>query len=67
MDISSASSVNSLSGQATGESVSNIMQKKVMDMATQNAAALIDALPQPSKPSSVNLPSHLGQNINTKA
>jgi hypothetical protein len=67
MDISSASSVNSLSGQASGEAITNIMQKKVMDMATQNAAALIDALPQPSKISSANLPPHLGQNVNTTA
>jgi hypothetical protein len=67
MDISSASSVNSLSGQATGESVGNIMQKKAMDIEAQKAAALINALPQPSKPSSANLPPHLGQNINTKA
>lgn len=67
MDISSASSVNSLSGQAAGESVDNIMQKKAMDIEAQNAAALINALPQPPKPSSANMPPHLGQNINTKA
>lgn len=67
MDISGASSISTLSGQATGESAGNRVLKKALDIQAQGAAALINALPQPSISASANLPPHLGQNINTKA
>lgn len=67
MDISSASNVNALSGQAAGDAVGTSILKKAMDMDKQNIATLIGSVQQPSQPSSSNLPSHLGQNINTKA
>jgi hypothetical protein len=71
MDISGASNISALSGQAagqaTGDAVSLQVLKKAMDMQAQSAAALIDALPQPAKASSANMPAHLGQNVNTTA
>lgn len=67
MDISSASTVNSLSGQSVGQSTDNQVLKKALEAEKQNAAALINALPQPQKTSSANLPQHLGQNVNTTA
>lgn len=67
MDISGASNIGTLSGQATGDAVGLQVLKKAMDIQAQSAMALIDALPQPTKPSSANLPAHLGQNVNTTA
>ncbi len=64
MDISN-SVTNALSGQAAGDAVGVTVLKKALDMQAQNAMALINALPQP--PQAQNLPSHLGQNVNTKA
>ncbi|HEX5337342.1 MAG TPA: YjfB family protein [Gallionella sp.] len=40
--------------------------KKAIDIEAQSAMALISAIPQPPQSSS-NLPSHLGQHINTTA
>lgn len=67
MDISSASSVNALSGQSVGNSVENEVLKKALDIQAQNAATLINSVQQPTQSSSVNMPPHLGQNVNTKA
>ena len=67
MDISSASSVSALSGQSVGNAVGNDVLKKALEIQAQNAAALIDSIPQPTKSSSANMPSHLGQNVNTTA
>lgn len=67
MDISSAATVNSLSGQAVGQSVENEVLKKALENQKQTATQLINAVPQPQKSSSANLPQHLGQNINTTA
>lgn len=67
MDISSAATVTALSGQAVGQSVENEVLKKALENQKQNVAALINAVPQPQKPSSANLPQHLGQNVNTTA
>jgi hypothetical protein len=67
MDISSASSVSALSGQSVGNSVENEVLRKAQEMQAQNAAALINSVPQPAKPSPANMPSHLGQNVNTTA
>lgn len=67
MDISGASNIGALSGQAAGDAVGIQVLKKAMDMQAQSAAALIEALPKPTQPSSANLPPHLGQNVNTTA
>lgn len=67
MDISSASSVNALSGQAVGDAVGISVQKKAMEMDKQNMAAVLATVPQPAKPSSFNLPPNLGRNVNTTA
>ena len=57
--------MNALSGQAAGDAVGVTVLKKALDIEAQNAMTLINALPQP--PQAQNLPSHLGQNVNTKA
>ena len=67
MDISSASSVSALSGQSVGQSVENDILRKSLDIEAKNVATLINSVPQPTKSSSANLPSHLGQNVNTTA
>lgn len=67
MDISSASSVSALSGQSVGNSVENEVLRKSPEIQAQNAAALVNSVPQPTKTSSANMPSHLGQNVNTTA
>ena len=65
MDISSASSVSALSGQSVGNSVENEVLRKSPEI--QASAALVNSVPQPTKTSSANMPSHLGQNVNTTA
>jgi len=67
MDISSASSVSASSGQSVGTSVATEVLRKSQELQSQSATALINSIPQPTKSSSVNMPSHLGQNINTTA
>lgn len=67
MDISSASSVNALSGQAVGDAVSTSLQKKAMEMDKQNMAAVLSTVPPPTKLSTSNLPPNLGRNVNTTA
>ncbi len=49
--------------QNTSDVVAMTMFKKSMDIAAQNALALINAIPQ----SEARLPPNLGQNINTTA
>lgn len=67
MDISSASSVSALSGQAVGDAASATIQKKAMEMDKQNMAAVLGTVQPPAKPATSNLPPNLGQNVNTKA
>jgi len=67
MDISSASSVSALSGQSVGNANGNEVLKKALEIQAHNAAALINSIPQPAKSFSANMPSHLGQNVNTTA
>lgn len=67
MDISSASSVSALSGQAVGDAVGTSVQRKAMDMDQQNMAAVLGSVQQPVKPASANLPPNLGRNVNTTA
>jgi hypothetical protein len=67
MDISSASSVSALSGQSVGNAIENEVLKKAREIQAQSTAAIINSIPQPAKSPSVNMPSHLGQNVNTTA
>lgn len=66
MEISSASTISTLSGQAVGNEVGNQVLKKALETDAQQAAALINATQTVAK-TSVNLPDHLGQNVNTTA
>ena len=62
MDVSNiASLATSMAQQRTDSEVSLTVFKKAIDIQSEMATALIDAIPR------VNLPTHIGQNINTKA
>lgn len=65
MDITSIASVGTAMEQnRTAQAVSVSVLKKALDTQSSAALALLEALPTVP---SVNLPPHLGQNINTKA
>ena len=65
MDISDIpAAASALAAQNIGTAVGTAVLKKAIDSQAAGAAALINALPAPPVP---NLPSHLGQNINTTA
>lgn len=51
--------------QSSSDVVGLAVLKKAIDVEAQAAMALINAIPQPQRTSSANLPPHLGQNINT--
>lgn len=59
-----ASLATSMSATKTNQEVGLAVLKKALDAERAGAAALLNAIPSPS---SSNLPSHLGQNINTTA
>jgi len=64
MDVSLvASASTALSNNANQQAVSIAMLKKAMNLQTQSAAQLLQALPSPP---SANLP-HLGNHVNTVA
>ncbi len=62
MDVSTIAST-SLPTSQTGDAIQVSVLKKAMDIETQGAMALINAIPQVS----ASGPAHLGQNINTAA
>ena len=63
MDISGLGSLSTALGEArTGDAVGVLVQKKAMQLAEQNAAQLLQALP----PATSN-PPHLGQHIDVRA
>ena len=63
MDI--AKTATNMAETGTRQDVQFALQKKVQDIATSTATQLIDAIqPTPAVP---NLPSHLGNTINTTA
>jgi broad specificity polyphosphatase/5'/3'-nucleotidase SurE len=65
MDVSGiASMATSLAETQSSQNVGISVLKKALDAERDGAAALLNAIPPPS---SVNLPAHLGQNINTTA
>ncbi len=62
MDVNGIASLStSLAAIKSNQEIGIAVLKKAMDTERAGAAALIDAIPSP------NLPSHLGQNINTTA
>ncbi len=66
MDVTNIASVaTSLTNANTSQAISTAVLKKAIDLGAEGALALIQAIPgsQPTQ----NLPSHLGQNINTTA
>lgn len=65
MDVSSiAALATNMSSTRTDQAVGIAVLKKALDMQTTSAAILLDAL---TPATSANLPSNLGQNINTTA
>lgn len=66
MDVTNIASVaTSLSNANTNQAISTAVLKKAIDTSAEGALALIQALP--GSQSTQNLPSNLGQNINTTA
>jgi len=66
MDVSGISQVaTTIADTGTKQAVGIAVQKKAQDIQASSAAALIEAIPP--VPSTPNLPSHLGNNINTTA
>ncbi|MBI2308253.1 MAG: YjfB family protein [Rhodocyclales bacterium] len=61
MDTSAvASAASALSASQTGDAVSTLVLKKALDLQAQNAAQLIEALPQPQQ---YNNPPNLGGGV----
>ena len=61
MDVAAvASAVSNLSASQTGDAVSTLVLKKALDVQAQNAAQLLEALPQPAQ---YNNPPNLGGGI----
>ncbi len=56
--------VTSLASTVTNQAVGIAVLKKAMDIQASSATAMLEALPPAT---SVNLPPHLGQNVNTTA
>jgi uncharacterized protein (DUF1778 family) len=64
MNISSVSQATSAASQAaTGEAAAVMVLKKALELQSQSALQLIDALPQPA----ANNPPNLGNSLNTFA
>lgn len=57
-----SSATSSIAAATTNNDIQVAVLKKAMDSQSQAAMALISAIPQPP---SVNLPAHLGSNVNT--
>jgi len=59
--------INAISTQAYNANAGTSVLKKAMDVQSQTAMILINSILQTPAAPSVNLPPHLGQNINTTA
>ncbi|MBZ0106736.1 MAG: YjfB family protein [Sulfuricella denitrificans] len=64
--MNASTALASATGQVTGNDVGVSVLKKAMEVEAQNAVQLINAIPKPEK-TTANLPSNLGQNVNTTA
>lgn len=66
MDVTGIANVaTTMAETSTNQAISIAVLKKAMDLSAASALALIEAIPDNT--SIQNLPSHLGQNINTTA
>lgn len=66
MDVSNiASAATTMSEASVQQAAGTAVLKKALDIGAENAMALINAIPDNT--AAQNLPSHLGQNINTTA
>lgn len=66
MDVTGIANIaTTMAESSTNQAVSIAVLKKAMDLSAAGALALIEAIPDNT--SIQNLPSHLGQNINTTA
>ena len=66
MDVSGiASAATTLSEASVQQAAGTAMLKKAIDINAENAMALINAIPDST--ATQNLPSHLGQHVNTTA
>jgi len=64
MDVNNIANLATNMAQArTGQEIGVAVMKKALDAEASGVMSLINALP----PSTQNLPSHLGQNVNTTA
>lgn len=59
-----SSATSAIAAATTASDIQVAVLKKAMDSQSQAALALISAIPQPPN---VNLPAHLGSNVNTSA
>jgi hypothetical protein len=59
--------INAIPAQVNNVDAGTSVQKKAMDIQSQTAMILINSILQTPSAPAVNLPSHLGQNINTTA
>ena len=76
MDVNAiAGLATSMTAERTGQAIGVTVLKKALDIQSSSALALLEAIPAPAAvptavPTavpSVNLPAHLGQNVNTTA
>ncbi len=64
MDISAvASTVSALASSQTGDAVGTLVLRKALDAQAQNAAQLLEALPQPPQAPQYNNPPNIGGGI----
>lgn len=66
MDMSVSSALSSKVGQSTGDTAGLAVLRKTIEIQAQSALALVNAVSQQTQNAS-NLPSNLGQNVNTTA
>lgn len=69
MEVTNSSAASSvLFDQSASNQISSATRNNALDRQAQSAAEAVKAPPEPEKtPLSSNLPSHLGQNVNTTA
>lgn len=66
VNMNASAALASATGQVTGNDVGVSVLKKAQEVEAQNALQLINSIPKPEK-TAANLPSNLGQNVNTTA
>lgn len=66
VNTNASTTLASMTGQTTGDAASLAVLKKAIQIESQNALQLVNAVTQPAKTSN-NLPPNLGQNVNTTA